>query len=514
MLCVANKVLTGKKASLAVLSAWLVLLVQLPVFAVQDAVISWNPSGVSEVAGYKIYYGPSSHNYVNVVDAGNATNVTITSLVEGAAFYFAAKTYDALNHESVFSDEVVGYIPLAVVTVTNDPGAVTNPSAGGDGGGSSTTNNSIPPNPQPGLNQVRNVVLTPNAADPASVTISWEASSDDGVIGYQICKGLSSGSYPSYVNVGLVTNCVIDGLVPGTTNYFAINEFDNTWNKSQGSVELVWYVPLAENQVPTLNVISNRSINMNAGVQSVALTGISAGALDVGQSLNVQVVSSNPKLIASLVVNYASPNSTGVLTFKPVANATGTATISVTVSDSGTGSNSVTQVFTVTVVNPTILTAMPKIMKQVASTGALPGKTVTLGVTVSGRAPFKYQWRFNGKNLHGATGATLTLRGLKASNAGAYSVQVSNNAGATNSATAQVTVFTNTAPIISNAAKTVNGQFGFQVDGVPGAQYVVQASSDLKTWTSIQTNTAPFSFSDSNSASFNQRYYRSFYKLK
>ena len=512
MSCVANKVLTGKKASLAVLSAWLVLLGQLPVFAVQDVVISWDPSGVSAVAGYKIYYGSSSHNYVNVVDAGNAMNVTITSQAEGASFYFAATTYDALNHESVLSDEVVGYIPPAVVTVTNGPGAVTNPPVGGNGNGISDTNNLTPSNPQSVLNQVRNVVLTPNATDPTSVTISWDASSDEGVIGYQICKGLSSGSYPSFVNVGLVTNCVIAGLVPGKTNYFAMNEFDNTWVKSQGSVELVWYVPLAGNQAPTLNVISNRNINMNAGVQSVVLTGISAGASDVGQSLNVQAVSSNTKLIASVAVNYTSPNSTGVLTLKPIANATGTATIRVTVSDSGTGSNSVTQVFTVTVINPAILAAMPKITKQVASTGALLGKTVTLGVTVSGQAPFKYQWRFNGKILPKATGATLTLRGLKASNAGAYSVQVSNNAGATNSATAQVTVFTNTAPIISNAVKTVNGQFGFQVDGVPGAQYVVQATSDLKTWTSIQTNTAPFSFTDSNSASFNQRYYRSFYK--
>ena len=494
------------------LSAWLVLLVQLPIFAAQDVVISWNPSGVSAVAGYKIYYGSASHNYVNVVDAGSATNVTISGLAEGASFYFAAKTYDALNHESVFSEEVVGYIPPAVVMVTNDPAVVTNPPSVDSGAGDPTTNTTVSTTPQSGLHQVRNVILTPNPTNPTSVTISWQATSDAIVIGYQICMGLSSGYYPSYVNVGLVTNCTIDGLVPGTTNYFAMNEFDNTWTKSQGSVELVWYVPLAENQAPTLDAISNRTMNMNAAVQSVALTGLSSGAADENQNLKIQAVSSNPKLISSVAVNYISPNSTGVLTFKPVANATGTATITVTVNDGGTGNNTVTQSFTVTVVNPTILAAMPKIMKQVANTGALPGKTVTLGVTVSGRAPFKYQWRFNGKNLPGATGATLTLRGLKTSNAGAYAVQVSNYVGSTNSASAQLTVYTNTAPIISNTAKTANGQFGFQVDGVPGAKYVVQASTDMKAWTSVQTNTAPFSFTDSNSSGFNQRFYRSFYK--
>ena len=513
MSCVANIVLTGKKASLAVLSVWLVLLGQGSVFAVQDVVVTWNPSTVDAVAGYKIYYGSSSHNYVNVVDAGNATNVTVTGLADGASFYFAGTTYDALNHESALSEEVIGFIPAAVVVVTNIPDVITNlPTDGSMTNGSGDTNNVTPPTPHPVLNQVRNVVLTTNAADSSSVIISWDASLDDGVIGYQICKGLSSGSYPSYVNVGLVTNYVVTGLVPGTTNYFAMNEFDNTWTKSQGSAELVWYVALADNQPPTLNVVSNRSINMNAGVQSVALTGITAGAAGENQSINIKAASSNPKLIASVSVNYRSPNSTGILTFKPVANATGTANITVTVTDSGTGSNTVTQAFTVTVINPAIAAALPKITKQVASAAALPGKNVTLGVTVAGRAPFKYQWKFNGKNLTGATAATLTLKSLKASNAGNYSVQISNSAGVTNSVTAQLTVYTNTAPTISNAAKLVNGQFGFQVAGIPGSQYVVQASSDLKTWTSVQTNTAPFSFTDSNSASFNQRYYRSYYK--
>ena len=513
MSCVANIIWIGKKASLAVLSVWLVLLGQVSVLAAQDVVLSWNPSSVSTVAGYKIYYGAAPHGYTSVVDAGNATNVTVSGLAAGATVYFAAKTYDALNNESAFSEEVATLIPTATVIITNDPVVVvTNPPTGGFETNNNVATNVPPQNLRPALGQVRNVALSANPEDPSSVIISWSASTNETVIGYQICKGLSSGNYPSYINAGLVTNLIITGLVAGTTNYFAMNEFDDTWTKSQGSEELVWYVPLADNQPPTLNVISNRTVNINAGVQSVALTGVTAGGLNENQNLNVRAVSSNAKLIASVAVKYTSPNSTGILTFKPVANATGTATILVTVTDSGSGSNTVTQAFTITVVNPATLAALPKITKQLANTGALPGKTVTLGVTVAGRAPFKYQWRFNGKNVVGATGPTLTLKALKASNAGAYTVQISNAAGSTNSQVAQLTVYMNTAPTMTAPAKTINGQFSFQVSGVPNAKYVVQASTDLKNWISVKTNTAPFMFTDSNSTSFNQRYYRSYYQ--
>jgi len=51
-------------------------------------------------------------------------------------------------------------------------------------------------------------------------------------------------------------------------------------------------------------------------------------------------------------------------------------------------------------------------------------------------------------------------------------------------------------------------QMSFTVSGVTGSQYVVQASTDLTTWTSVQTNTAPFTFTDTNTAAFKQRFYR------
>ncbi|MCX8091896.1 MAG: Ig-like domain-containing protein, partial [Verrucomicrobiae bacterium] len=63
----------------------------------------------------------------------------------------------------------------------------------------------------------------------------------------------------------------------------------------------------------------------------------------------VTATSSNPALIPNPTVSYTSPNSTGSLSFTPVAKASGIATITVTVTDDGTTNNTVSRSFTVTV---------------------------------------------------------------------------------------------------------------------------------------------------------------------
>src|SRR5205814_124503 len=55
--------------------------------------------------------------------------------------------------------------------------------------------------------------------------------------------------------------------------------------------------------------------------------------------------------------------------------------------------------------------------------------TLNLQVTVSGDAPFTYQWSFNNNPIGGATNSTFTLSNMQLTNAGVYSVVVSNIAG-------------------------------------------------------------------------------------
>ena len=105
------------------------------------------------------------------------------------------------------------------------------------------------------------------------------------------------------------------------------------------------------NQPPTLNPINNLTLNENAGLQTVNLSGITSGAANENQTLTVTATSGNTGLIPKPTVNYTSPNTNGSLTFTPVANANGSATITVTVNDGGASNNIITRTFTVTV-NP------------------------------------------------------------------------------------------------------------------------------------------------------------------
>jgi hypothetical protein len=110
----------------------------------------------------------------------------------------------------------------------------------------------------------------------------------------------------------------------------------------------------ALNNAPTLNPIGDLTINEDAGLQTVNLSGIGPGAsFESSQTLTVTATSSNTALIPNPTVNYTSPNTTGSISFTPVANANGSVLITVTVKDNGGtlggGVDTFSRTFTVTV---------------------------------------------------------------------------------------------------------------------------------------------------------------------
>jgi hypothetical protein len=356
-----------------------------------------------------------------------------------------------------------------------------------------------------------------------SVALVWNPSTDSNVAGYRIYYGTASHNYTKVVTVGNVTNTAIAGLVDGTTYFFAATTTDAVGNESGFSNEASFTTAITAitNQPPTLDGLANLTIYQNAGSQTIALTGITSGSLSENQVLRVTVVSSNPNLITKPAVTYISPNATGTLVFRPAATLTGTSIITVTVNDGGKSNNIVTKKFVVTVIAPPNPLA-PRFSRPLANSSVTAGQTISLSVAVTGKAPFRYQWKFNGNNLSGATSATLTLRQVQTSQAGAYSVTVSNGAGSTNGFPALLSVYPTTAMQGASGAQTIGGTmaakltsmkqtkgtFTFTVTGIPGSNYVVQASSDLKNWTDLETNTSPFTFTDTNAGNFNQQFYR------
>jgi hypothetical protein len=56
----------------------------------------------------------------------------------------------------------------------------------------------------------------------------------------------------------------------------------------------------------------------------------------------------------------------------------------------------------------------------------VPGQAVNLVVVASGTGPFTYQWLFNGRYVVNATGPTLAIASMRATDAGTYAVEVTN----------------------------------------------------------------------------------------
>lgn len=120
----------------------------------------------------------------------------------------------------------------------------------------------------------------------------------------------------------------------------------------------------------------------------------------------------------------------------------------------------------------------PSITTQPTSQTVTAGGSTSFSIAASGTAPLSYQWKLNGANVSGATGATLNLTGITISQAGSYTCVVSNAAGFATSGGATLTV--NPAII----APAITGQ--------PIAQTVTEGGSTSFTVTA--SGTAPLSY--------------------
>ena len=65
-----------------------------------------------------------------------------------------------------------------------------------------------------------------------------------------------------------------------------------------------------------------------------------------------------------------------------------------------------------------------------------------------------------------------------------------------------------TPAVLQSPAYPPGGNPQFNVTGSTGFSYIVQSSTDLFNWLPLQTNTLPFSFTDSNVSGFGSRFYR------
>jgi hypothetical protein len=83
----------------------------------QSVNLIWNTNTDANVTGNNVYYGVASGIYTNMTNAGNVANVTISGLVAGVTYYFAATAYDSTGAQSDYSTEVAYTVPTTV-TIT------------------------------------------------------------------------------------------------------------------------------------------------------------------------------------------------------------------------------------------------------------------------------------------------------------------------------------------------------------------------------------------------------------
>jgi sugar lactone lactonase YvrE len=92
--------------------------------------------------------------------------------------------------------------------------------------------------------------------------------------------------------------------------------------------------------------------------------------------------------------------------------------------------NTVRRIVLGALAQPQLQVALP------AGASLTAGQDATLSVTASGSAPLTYQWYLNNVAIAGATGASLSLSRVATSQAGTYTVKVTNNAGTATSSIA------------------------------------------------------------------------------
>ena len=132
----------------------------------------------------------------------------------------------------------------------------------------------------------------------------------------------------------------------------------------------------------------------------------------------------------------------------------------------------------------------PSISVQPSGLTVFVGASATFSVTAAGSAPLSYQWRKNSIDIAGAKLASYTIGNVQVSDAGSYSVRVSNAAGSTNSnpATLLVNLVAPSAPAFSAPRWSQSGGWGIprgfsaMLQTQSQTAYRIQYSTNLVTW--------------------------------
>ncbi|MDB6066231.1 MAG: conserved repeat domain protein [Pedosphaera sp.] len=322
------------------------------------------------------------------------------------------------------------------------------------------------------------------------------SSSDGPFPGRQAWSGNSSGF--------ITTSVHLPAAAAGQTIHLKWRCGTDTGNQYGG---VAWYVD-------TISIVDGYyaccSQTADLGVMQVA----SQNPAAVGQNLNytITVTNSGPQpassvtvadtLPASVTFVSASPGSVysaGVVSCNVGTLASGSfSNIVVTVSPTTTGPilNQVSVSSSTTDTNSannsanlvTTVDAAPAITTQPTNMTVVVGTNASFQVAATGTAPLHFQWFLNGTNAVGLNANILSLTNIQASQAGNYTVLVTNIVGSVTSSAAHLTVLVT--PTISSINGTATN-ISVTVASVVGLNYTLEYKNSLldAAWTPLTPST-------------------------
>ena len=277
---------------------------------------------------------------------------------------------------------------------------------------------------------LRNIVTIPTASSSFAIILRWGIGGAATVGAYDACSGATAPYFNSPTNftgtVGVYfTNNVVVTNVPGDPGAF--------------------FNIYCTNLLVSITHVSNNIVTTNCMPSGLTFKCIEKS----GNSYYIGSVYGTP---TSPITNWLIHFQAGYPNKTPV---------------------DVTNYFTI---NPSSSRSPPTITNQPVSLTNNVGTAASFSVTNGGTAPLSYQWYFNTNTvLLNQTNSATTLANVQLTNAGTYSVIITNSAGSVTSSFALLTVWQ--PPVITNQPTSItnvaggNGTFNILVGGVPTPKY-------------------------------------------
>lgn len=356
--------------------------------------------------GSFVFDGSGTSRTVTITPASNnfgATTVTITvrdseNATAATSFYLAvnavndAPTISDIPNQATDENVTTALISFSVSDIetaagslqvsatSSDPVIVPSANILPGGSGSNRTVRVRPATNQTGTVSIRitvrdaqgaassdsfDLTINPIDAAPGLASIPDQTMAEDQLLSVPIAVSDSGTSLDSLVlsatssNQSLVPNAGLSFSGTGADRILTIVPAPNqsgvvtiavavadAGNTNSRNFELT-IVPV--NDRPSLDAISDVTLPEDFGTRAIALTGITAGAVDENQPLTVSVTSDPTGILADVAVSYNGGSPTGLVSFSSMSNLSGSVAITISLNDGGASNNVFSRTFNVTI---------------------------------------------------------------------------------------------------------------------------------------------------------------------